>query len=525
MNRRDFVRVIAAAGTASLASNYLSGTASKAAAEGRPNLLVIQTDEHNFRTLGCYRKLLPPEQALMWGPAVVETPHIDRLADEGAICTSFYATSPVCSPSRASFVSGRYPQNTAVVGNNIPMDDSVVTFAEILRGNGYATGYAGKWHLDGLAKPGWDPQRNFGFENNRYMFNRGHWKLLDIADGKPKVGTDKGKPSYKPIGSDKTFTTDWLCDRAVEFMDAHKSKPFCYVVSLPDPHGPDTVRAPYDTMFDHQEYAQPRSGKKPDEGLPSWGQKEKSKYNQSKYYGMVKCIDDNVGKILKFLEEGGLLDKTIVVFTADHGDLRGEHGRHNKGVPYEGSARIPFVIRWPAKIKRGTLVRPTLDCTDFLPTILALMGVPTQGTEEGRDASRLFTEGKAPADWKDITFLRASGTSEYSWVAAVTSQYKLVYCSKDDPWFFDLTTDPDELVNNFQNPDYRSVIRQMAQALLEYGKKYNDPRIKKDRVAGDLAWSIGSEEKYISTREPYVAPERPKKRKNKGKKRIKPLEQ
>ncbi|MHC4180936.1 MAG: sulfatase-like hydrolase/transferase, partial [Planctomycetota bacterium] len=112
-------------------------------------MLIIQTDEHNFRTLGCYRATLPPEQALMWGKSVVTTPNIDWLASHGAVCTSFYATTPVCSPSRAAFVTGRYPQNTPVTTNNIPLRDDAVTFAEILRRQGYATGYAGKWHLDG----------------------------------------------------------------------------------------------------------------------------------------------------------------------------------------------------------------------------------------------------------------------------------------------------------------------------------------------------------------------------------------
>ncbi|MDH3584452.1 MAG: sulfatase-like hydrolase/transferase, partial [Phycisphaerae bacterium] len=145
--------------------------AAAAVAKEPPNLLVIMTDEHNFRTLGCYRALLPPDQAFMWGPAVVKTPRIDSLASGGAICTSFYATTPVCSPSRGSFVSGRYPQNTPVVTNNIPLDGAIVTFAEILRRTGYATGYAGKWHLDGSGKPQWAPKRKFGFEDNRYMFN------------------------------------------------------------------------------------------------------------------------------------------------------------------------------------------------------------------------------------------------------------------------------------------------------------------------------------------------------------------
>jgi arylsulfatase A-like enzyme len=115
------------------------------------------TDEHNFRTLGCYREMMQKRQAYMWGPAVVETPNIDWLADQGALCTSFYATTPVCSPSRGSLISGLYPQATPVVTNNIPLNDGVVTFAHLLGKSGYKTGYAGKWHLDGGGKPQWAP--------------------------------------------------------------------------------------------------------------------------------------------------------------------------------------------------------------------------------------------------------------------------------------------------------------------------------------------------------------------------------
>jgi arylsulfatase A-like enzyme len=167
----------------------------------RPNLLIIHTDEHNFRTLGCY------------GGKVVKTPNIDFLAARGAMCTRFYATTPVCSPSRAAFVSGRYPHNTPVVTNNIPMSDEIVTFAEILRRDGYATGYAGKWHIDGTGKPQWAPQRKFGFEDNRYMFNRGHWKKLEDTPAGPRVAArdKKNKPGYAVAGADeKSFTTDWL---------------------------------------------------------------------------------------------------------------------------------------------------------------------------------------------------------------------------------------------------------------------------------------------------------------------------
>jgi uncharacterized sulfatase len=479
MKRRSFTKWIGAAGLAVNCNQALAGKSK------RPNLLIIQTDEHNFRTLGCYRETLSKDQAYMWGRSVVKTPHIDRIAHEGALCTSFYATTPVCSPSRGSFVSGKYPQNTPVTTNSVPLNDNVVTFAHILKDNGYATGYSGKWHLDGHGKPQWHPRRNFGFDDNRYMFNRGHWKMLkDTPDG-PKVGRGKNG-QYGAIGDEKTFTTDWLADKTVEFLVENKNRPFCYMVSIPDPHGPDTVREPYASMYTGQKYKQPKSAQKSPKGLPSWGKMHSNSYGQSQYYGMVKCIDDNVGKIITSLKRNGLMDNTIVVFTSDHGDMRGEHGLQNKGMPYEASARIPFVIRWPEKIKAGTLINESLGCHDFLPTILNLMDVPTAGKEEGRDASALFTTGKAPSGWKDITFFRSTGESTKGWLAAVSDRYKIIYSPVDDPWLFDLKTDPDELVNQFNNPEYRDIVRKMSVELIAYGNKYNDPRAGNYKVAGDL---------------------------------------
>ncbi len=492
MRRRTFLKTVGVTATGALCGQALAATAD------RPNLLVIHTDEHNFRTLGCYRALLPTEQALVWGEeAVCPTPNIDRIAKEGALCTRFYGTTPVCSPSRSALVSGMYPQNTPVVRNNIPMRDDAVTFAEILRRQGYATGYAGKWHLDGTGKPQWAPERTFGFTDNRYMFNRGHWKQMeDTAEG-PRVKARKnGKPSYDVKGADEqSFTTDFLADKTVEFIRAHKDEPFCYMVSIPDPHGPNTVRPPYDTMFQDIAFKPPRTMHKPGEGLPSWGKKQANRLNTSqmaRYFGMVKCVDDNVGTILKALKAAGVLEKTIVLFTSDHGDLCGEHGRHNKGVPYEASARIPFVIRYPGRIRPGTVVREALSCVDFLPTILRLMGVETTGAEQGRDASTLFTTGRAPEGWNDVAFIRStSGRKGNSgWLAAVTSRYKLVYSGGDEPWLFDLQADPDEVTNLFGKPACREVVRGLSKQLLAYADRYSDPYVEQPDVKKALAAAV-----------------------------------
>jgi len=449
------------------------------------NLLIIQTDEHHFSTLGCY------------GGTIVETPHIDSIAKQGALCTSFYATTPVCSPSRGSLVSGLYPQKTPVVTNNIPLDDSIVTFAEILKRNGYATGFAGKWHLDGNGKPQWAPERKFGFEDNRFMFNRGHWKKFVDTDDGPAVGAKnkQGQPSYDLDGADEeTFSTDWLSDKAIDFINTNKKKPFCYFLSLPDPHGPNTVRAPYDTMYADVNVPIPVSLNRKPSQIPAWGKSAGVKPAQlqnlmRQYYGMVKCIDDNVGQIIATLKKQGIYENTIIVFTSDHGDLCGEHGRLNKGVPYEGSARIPFLITCPGKIKAGTVVPQALGCVDFLPTVLSLMDVNVPHKVDGRDASGLFTgDGK---EWDDIAFVRSTPGS--NWLSAITARWKLVYSINEEPWLIDVKNDPNELTNLAGRSEYVDVMKELTTELLAYGKEYNDPYIDNPRIQSWINQVLDSE--------------------------------
>lgn len=474
---------------------------------GKLNLLVIHTDEHNFRTLGCYRKQLKDEHAKVWGPgAVVETPNIDWLAERGALCDRFYASSPVCTPSRASFVSGRFPQNTGSPVNDRPMLDEVVTFAECLRRAGYATGYAGKWHLDGQAKPGWAPARKFGFQDNRYMFNRGHWKQLEDAPAGPRVKASSAKgPTYSVDGADRqSFTTDFLADRTVDFVRAHKDKPFCFMVSIPDPHGPNTVRPPYDTMYAGMKFQPPVSAV--DAARPSHkGPME----NMARYFGMVKCIDDCVGRILACLKETGLIERTVVVFTSDHGDMCGEHARVNKGVPYEASARVPMLVYAPGLVQGGSVVKQALATVDFKPTILALLGVKSVGGDEERDASA-WLRGQKPSDWTDVAFSRnANG----QWLMAVTARHKLVIWADRNPSLFDLDADPLEMKNLFADPASRETVRQLALQLEVYCRRSKEPFAASPGLREDLAWCAAGTG-------PYSPPSRPKPAagKRKGKK-------
>jgi arylsulfatase A-like enzyme len=519
-----------------LSLSDIVAAAAAAPSPARPNLLIIQTDEHNFRTLGCYRALLPADQAFIWGEGVkVDTPHLDWIAAHGAIADRFYATSPVCTPSRAALLTGRYPQNTGAIQNDLPLRDDMVTYAEVLRRAGYATGYAGKWHLDGEARPGFAPARKFGWEENRYMFNRGHYKKLIEDDKGPRVGpvSAAGVPTYALDGADaQSFTTDFLTDRTIDFIRRHATAPFCWHVSFPDPHGPNTVRAPYDTMFFNLDFKQPRSAQSPGTNLPAYAATLAGAFNKNQmalYFGMVKCLDDNVGRILATLRETGQLERTFIVVTSDHGDLCGEHGRDNKGVPMEGSSRIPFLLHAPGVVPPGTVVRSALGNVDFKPTILALMGITNPTTDEGRDASTLFRTGRAPADWADHAFVRIGGGPKRTtagedgelaegngWLGTFSRDYKFIVAPGAAPSLFDLTNDPHELTNLFTAPTQRDTVRRLATALHDYAQRFQDPHLAAPRVKSDLAWAMSASTDYPAPADP-APPSGKTKRKNKQK--------
>jgi len=460
--------------------------------EQKPNLLIIHTDEHNLRTLGCYRETMSDEQAFMWGgESYVETPNIDKLAEEGVLCENWYATSPVCTPSRAAMISGLYPIATGSHRNDLPLKDDLVSFAQILKDQGYATSYVGKWHLDGDAKPGFAPERQFGFSDNRYMFNRGHWKTLGEDDDGLKV-LDKVSPGgwalFDPEKSnEKNFTTDFLVGKSLEIIERDKSRPFCLMLSLPDPHGPDKVRKPYSDMYTGMSFEEPRTASADGQVLPVWNKPEKAKkienFNKTgiaQYFGMVKCIDDNVGRIMDYLKVEGLDKNTIVVFTSDHGDLMGEHGKLNKDLPYEMSARVAFLLKYPGHVKAGKQIQKAYTMADFTPTILGLMGVDhSEYSFHGMDASDDFL-GKEKV-LKDVRIVYITNAAS-RWVAAVNNRYKLVLSPVDKPWLFDLHIDPDEMINFYNNPKYSDIAKKMKDELYRQMKQYNEPLLKEGTI-------------------------------------------
>lgn len=223
----------------------------------------------------------------------------------------------------------------------------------------------------------------------------------------------------------------------------------------------------------------------------------------ARYFGMVKCIDDNVGKILNYLKSQGLEKNTIVVFTSDHGDLMGEHRKNNKGLPYETSACIPFVIRYPGKIPPGKVIHTAQCNVDFAPMALSMMGV-TNGWPEfhGKDTSPDFLSPDKEVDGDRIVYFTNANSR---WVAAASDRYKLVLSPTDDPWLFDLQKDPDEMVNFYNNPEYKPVVDRMQAELVTQMKRYGEPALEKVNLIYETGGFVGEKpEVALATSEGYL---------------------
>ncbi|MFI3332593.1 MAG: sulfatase-like hydrolase/transferase [Rikenellaceae bacterium] len=457
-------------------------------AQERPNLLVIHTDEQTFRSLGCYRALMDNSQALPWGEdAVVETPNLDRLATEGAICTRYYASCPVSTPSRASLQTGLYPISTGAPINDMAMDPNLTTYAQKLKEAGYNTSYVGKWHLSGVPninRPYFEPGYNFGYMDRRYMYDNGHWKWFEIVGELNQV-----VGHYKvPAGKEVVYSTDYLTDRALEVLekDSQGEAPFYMMISIPDPHSPDIGKEPYLSEYLEKEYSSPETfvTKLSDE-RPVWGRggfdvRDKG-FNAAavaNYFASVKCIDDNVGRIFDYLEDHGLMDNTIIIFSSDHGDMLYEHSRINKGVPYEAAARIPFMIRYPKLIEAGKVISTPYTTVDFAPTILGLMNVEQIEGVEGENYAEDFTSKETIVHSDRIVYITASPRPE--WTMATDGRYKLILSCKDHPWLIDLERDPNEQINFYSDPLYSEIANRLQAELNRQMELYNDPALSYD---------------------------------------------
>jgi arylsulfatase A-like enzyme len=378
-----------------LISVVASGAAEPAKPSARPNLVFILADDLGWADLGCY------------GSTFYETPHLDRLAARGMRFTDAYAACSVCSPTRASILTGKYPARLhltdwvpgradrpdqklkrPVILDHLPIEE--VTLAEALREGGYRTGFIGKWHLGG---PDFFPEKQ-GFDLN----------VGGCARGSPPSYFSPYRIPTLRDGPKGEYLTDRLTDEALRFIDGAGGKPFLLYLSHYAVHNPQQAKAELVAKYQARAARLPRPAGP--EFLPEGKQRARQIQNQPIYAAMVQSVDESVGRVMQKLAVLGIEGNTVVVFTSDNGGLSTSEGaptsnlplRGGKGWHYEGGVREPCIIRWPGVTKPGSLCRAPVISTDYYPTLLEIAGLPLRPQQhmDGVSLVPLLKSGTQP---------------------------------------------------------------------------------------------------------------------------------
>ena len=378
----------------------------------KPNIVMITPDQLRFDCLHCY------------GNPVIKTPNLDRLADEGVRFEYAYAQNPVCQPSRASIMTGRYIHEHGVVRNvaGLPLHEK--TLMHYLSQNGYLTAAVGKMHM----YPKYGP---FGF------------KYLDLTEGKGGANDNyrlylknkglegmntRAKGEKLPFGvytnalPAEDYIDSYIGRKAVKFIYENKVRPFFLWVGFCGPHLPFDPPEPYDKLYSPEEVPLPPKFPGDLENKPmvrhmvDWYDLDKLEEKILRrivayYYGNITLIDEWIGKILQALEKTGSLENTFILFTTDHGELLGDHGLLWKcdETMYDSNVRVPFIIYFPQKFEGRRVVKEFVESVDIMPTSLELAGIEIPYTLQGRSLIPLLTEEKV--HWREAAFSEGSWTS------------------------------------------------------------------------------------------------------------------
>lgn len=438
----------------------------------RPNIVYIMADDHAAHAISAY------------GSKVNKTPNIDTIAHDGMLFANCFAVNAICTPSRAAIITGKYSHKNGVTVFN-RMDPDQWTVAKELQKAGYHTGMIGKWHLQS------DPQ---GFD---------YWSIL------PGQGVYYD-PAFITMGKRhkvKGYVSDIIGDEAINFLkNAPKDKPFFLMCHHKAPHRPWEPAERYMSMYtnpipepvtfndDYQNRStaasvatmridrdlKPKDLKQDpppgltDEQLKKW---KYQRYMQD-YLRCVASVDDNVGRVLDYLDKAGLRDNTIVIYTSDQGFFLGDHDWFDKRFMYEESLRMPFMVRYPGHIKPGTVNSNMILNVDFAPTFLDYAGVTVPKEVQGRSIKPLL-DGRTPHNWRKSMYYRyydhPSQHTVNKHYGVRTDRYKLIYFHDLHEWeLFDLQKDPHELYSVYDDPSYAKVVKDLKKELERLRKELGD---------------------------------------------------
>ena len=510
------------------------------AKDKRPNILFLFSDDHALNAISAYKGPLSK---------VAPTPNIDRLANEGAIFKNSFCTNSICGPSRASIITGKHShKNGFKINGNNGLDMNQWLMSRAMQKAGYNTAVIGKWHL--INKPvgfdHWDILPGQGsYYNPVFLTDNGQekgYKRTQIKGYATDITTDKGIAFLENRDKSKPFML-MLQHKAPHrtFAPALRHLSAFDDVSIPEPptlfdqykNRSVTLQANEMSIAQHFRWsydAKIRKEERHGAKLPGWndayapeygrmnqeqrkvwdahfGPKNKAFIKDFKagklsekdiikwqyqrylknYLGTVKAVDDSMGRMLKYLEDNGLAENTIVIYSSDQGFYLGEHGWYDKRWMYEESFKMPFLIKWPGKIKAGSRPRAMIQNIDYAPTFLEVAGVKIPKEVQGKSMLPMLKSlEKNHSDFRDAVYYAYYETGEHyvpQQYGVRTKRYKLVYFHDSGEWnLYDLKVDPNEMQSFYDKPEYAKVQKKMHAEYDRVRKLYDAPKTYKHNL-------------------------------------------
>lgn len=475
----------------------------------KPNIIYIMADDLTTQAITAYNDRFK---------GIADTPNIDRLANEGMLFQDVLVTNAICGPSRAAILTGNYSHVNGYYKNESggKFDASQWTFPQEFQKSGYATSLFGKWHL------GSEPK---GFDEYKYHAGAGqqghYWDPLYNMNG-----TEKKVKGYA-TNLTTNFALDWLKE------NKSSEKPFLMLLQFKAPHRPwepdkkyedlwEDIEMPYPSTFNDDYKGREKTAGDTDmtmdffhrrdmkmeapDSLENGERRRWELYGAARgevvipegmtedearnwryqtyikdYLATIKSVDDNIGRVLDYLDENGLSENTVIVLTSDQGFYLGDHGFFDKRFIYEESLRMPFIVRYPKKIKPGSVNTDLIANIDFAPTLLDVAGIETDQKMQGRSFAAVL-DGKSLENWRDAVYYHYYEFPYWHHVqphyGLRTDRYTLAhfYYNIDEWELYDNKKDPKQMHNLIDDPEYADVVKSLKAKLKELMKKYGDDK-------------------------------------------------
>lgn len=479
----------------------------------KPNILWICTDQQRLDTLGCY------------GNRFVSTPHLDALAAQSVQCFNMYSQSPVCAPSRASFLSGRYPCTCGVRQNGQDIPDTERLVPRILRDEGgYTCGLSGKLHIS-VCHPSVCPDMERRIDDGYDVFRWSHhpagrgkanWSGNDYTNWLTSMGVDfRTTPldgcKYVDMGMPAEYSqTTWCFSEAIRFIGENQEKPWFFSLNCFDPHHPfDPPKEYFDRYLpildelplpdyvpgelDHKPVFQQKDHEGAYNSKGNYPYDEMTDHDHrvitAAYYAMIDQIDHEVGRIIQYLKDIGQYENTLILFTSDHGESLGDHGIYLKGpYCYETGVHVPFIISWPGHTAAGLKRNALMELVDVAPTLLQAAGIPVPEAMQGRSFLPLICDASQPDQFRQSVYCEFYNANinhrdpRAYLTMAFDGRFKVIKTHYADGAklhpegeLYDLQADPHEHVNLYDNPLYIREKTRMLECLCDRMAQTIDP--------------------------------------------------